>query len=60
MGKTIDGADPRTFRVLNAAYSADGDRPYYRQAVIADADPRTFLLDRAVTDCSETATSFVQ
>ena len=44
MGKTIDGADPATFRVLNADFecSADAEHAYYRKAVIADADPRSF------------------
>lgn len=62
MGKTIDGADPNTFRVLNANFecSADDDRAYYRQTVIAGADPRTFPLDRAVTNCSETSMSFAE
>jgi DKNYY family protein len=62
MGKTIDGADPLTFRVLNADVecSADDGRAYYRQAVIADADPRTFPSDRAVTNCSEASMSFGQ
>ena len=37
MGKTIEGADPRLFRVLNADFecSAHGARAYYRQSVIA-------------------------
>lgn len=44
MAKTIVGADPRTFRVLNANFecSADRDHAYYRQFVIADADPKSF------------------
>ncbi len=59
MGKTIDGADPSTFRVLNANFecSTDDQRAYYRQTVIADADPQTFPA-KAVTNCSETSISF--
>jgi hypothetical protein len=62
MGKTIDGADPSTFRVLNANFecSADDQRAYCRQTVIADTDPRTFPPDKAVTNCSETSISFAQ
>ena len=60
MGKTIDGADPATFRVLNAAFecSADRVRAYYQQSVIADAIPSTFPPDRAVTGCSATSIMF--
>jgi hypothetical protein len=62
MGKAIDGADLATFRVLNAAFecSADAGRAYYRQTVIADADPRTFPPGRAVTGCTETSLSFAE
>ena len=62
MGKAIDGADLATFRVLNAAFecSADAGRAYYRQTVIADADPRTFPPGRAVTGCTETSISFAE
>jgi hypothetical protein len=58
----IGGADPATFRVLNAAFecSADAARAYYRQTVIAGADPRSFPPDRAVTNCSETTISFAE
>ena len=37
----IDGADPNTFRVLNADFdcTANARRAFYRQAVIAEADP---------------------
>jgi hypothetical protein len=60
MGKVIDGADRATFRVLNTAFecSADAGHAYYRQAVIAGADPRKFPAGRAVTSCSETSISF--
>ena len=60
MGKPINGADPTTFRVLNAAFecSADAERAYYRQSVITGADPRAFPPDRAVTNCTETSVSF--
>ena len=59
-GNPIPDADPATFRVLNAAFecSADAERAYYRQSVIAGADPRTFPLGRAVTNCTETSLSF--
>jgi DKNYY family len=62
MGKTIDGADPATFRVLNAAFecSADQQHAYYRQSVIANTDPRTFPPGRAVTNCDETSVSFAE
>jgi hypothetical protein len=60
MGTAIDGADPATFRVLNAAFecSADAERAYYRQTVIAGADPQRFPPGRAVTNCTETSVSF--
>jgi DKNYY family len=56
----IDGADPNTFRVLNADFecSADQQHAYYRQTVIANADPRSFPPDRAVTRCDETSITF--
>jgi DKNYY family len=62
MGKPIDGADPRTFRVLNAAFecSADAARAYYRQSVIANADPHKFPPGRDVTNCTETSISFAE
>ena len=62
IGKAIDGADPRTFRVLNADFecSADGARAYYRQSINASADTRSFPPGRAVTNCSETSISFAQ
>ncbi len=58
----IDGADPNTFRVLNADFecAADAQRAFYRQAVIAEADPRAFPPDRAVANCSETSISFAE
>jgi hypothetical protein len=60
MGKTIDGADPVTFRVLNAAFecSADAEHAYYQKTVVAGADPRAFPPGRAVTGCSETSITF--
>jgi len=60
MGKVIDGADPATFRVLNAAFecTADAEHGYYRQTVVAGADPRSFPPGRAVTGCSETSITF--
>ena len=62
MGKVIDGADPASFRVLNAAFecSADAARAYYRQTVIAGEDPRSFPQGRAVTNCTETSISFAE
>ena len=44
MGKLISGADPDTFRALNADFecSADQKHAYYRQSVIAAADPSSF------------------
>jgi hypothetical protein len=60
MGRVIDGADPTTFTVLNANFecSADRHRAYYRQTVIADADPAGFPPERPVTGCSEATISF--
>ena len=60
MGRAIDGANAGTFRVLNANFecSADDQRAYYRQTVIAGADPRTFPPDKAVTNCSDTSILF--
>ena len=62
MVKVIDGADPNSFRVLNADFvcSADSQRAYYRETVIANADPRTFPPDQHVTNCSETEISFTK
>jgi len=62
MGKEIDGANPAAFRVLNANFecSADDRRAYFRRTAIANADPRTFPQDRAVTNCSETSISFAE
>ncbi len=62
MGKAIDGADPATFRVLNADFecSADAQRGYYRDIVIADAAPSTFPQGRAVTRCDEASVSFAE
>lgn len=60
MGKAIPGADPASFQVLNANFecSADTSRAYYRDGVIADADPSTFPPGKSVTNCSETFISF--
>ncbi|MGE5698096.1 MAG: DKNYY domain-containing protein [Candidatus Sericytochromatia bacterium] len=62
MGKPIPDADPVTFRVLNADFecSADHTHAYYRQSVIAGADPRSFPPGRGVTGCTETSISFAQ
>ena len=62
MGRTIDGADPQTFRVLNANFecSADDQRAFYRQTVIAGAVPQTFPRGRAVTKCSDASISFAE
>ena len=62
IGKTIDGADPAIFRVLNANFecSADDRHAYYGQTEIAGADPRTFPHPRAVTKCSCTSISFAE
>jgi len=61
-GTPIDGADPATFRVLNAAFecSADAERAYYRQSAISGEDPRTFPPGLAATSCTETAISFTE
>jgi hypothetical protein len=57
MGKPLPGADGASFRVLNADFecSADRARAYFRDQVIAGADPRSFPPGRAVTGCSEAA-----
>jgi hypothetical protein len=64
-GNPIPDADPATFQVLQGAYAQDGrssvqrtPRAYYRQTVIAGADPRTFPSGRAVTNCTEASISF--
>ena len=60
MGKTIPGADPATFEVLNKNFECAADRAgaYYRNTVIATADPATFPPGRMATGCSETGISF--
>jgi DKNYY family len=60
MGRPIEGADPATFAVLNANFecSADGALAFYRDMVIAGADPSTFPPDRQATGCSQTTISF--
>jgi hypothetical protein len=60
MGKPIDGAQAGTFRVLNADFecSADEQRAYYRDTVIANADPGAFPPGKAVTGCDETSIAF--
>ena len=62
MGKPIDGAEPATFRVLNSDFecSADARRAYYRNIVVAEADPSTFPPNRAVTRCDETSITFAE
>jgi hypothetical protein len=62
MGKPIDGANSATFRVLNANFecSADDRRAYYRESVIAGADPKTFPPDRGVSGCSDQSISFAE
>ena len=39
---------------------ADATRAYYRQTVIAGADPRSFPPDREVTNCTDTTISFAE
>jgi hypothetical protein len=60
MGKPIPGADGATFRVLNANFecTADGTRAYYRDKVIAEADPHALTPERTVIGCSETGIYF--
>lgn len=62
MGTPIDGAEPASFRVLNADFecSTDALHAYYRQIVIAGAEPSTFPNDRAVTTCSESSITFAE
>ena len=62
MGKPIDGADPNTFRVLNAAFecTADAARAYYRNSVVAEAERSTFPPGRAVSHCDETSPTFAE
>jgi hypothetical protein len=59
-GAAIEGADPTSYRVLNADFecSADAEHAYYRQTVIAGAESRTFPPGRAVTGCAETSITF--
>jgi hypothetical protein len=56
----IAGADPATFRVLNANFecAADAEHALYELTVIGGADPRTFPPGRDVTNCSQTSISF--
>ncbi|MCP9271380.1 DKNYY domain-containing protein [Mycolicibacterium arenosum] len=60
MGAVIPGADAASFVVLNGDFecTADATRAYYRDTVIADADPAAFPKDKAVTGCSETGITF--
>lgn len=60
MGKTIEGAQPGSFEVLNANFdcSADATSAFYREIVIADADPSTFPQTARVTGCSVSSISF--
>ncbi len=62
MGKPIDGADPQTFRILNADFecTADARHAYYRNSVVAGANPSTFPPNRAVTRCDDTSVSFAE
>jgi len=62
MGKPVEGADPQTFRVLNTDFecSADARRAYYRNSVVAGADPSTFPPNRSVTRCDEASISFAE
>lgn len=62
MGKAITGADPGTFRVLNAAFecSADQTHAYYGQSAIVGADPGSVPTGAAVTGCTHTSISFAQ
>lgn len=56
----IIDADAASFRVLNADFecTADEQRAYYRDTVIANADPGTFPPGKAVTGCDETSIAF--
>ncbi len=58
----VADADLPSLRVLNADFecSADDRRAYYRQTLIADADPQTFPPGRGVTKCSDTSISFAE
>lgn len=62
MGTVIPEAAAASFTVLNANFecTADGTRAYYRDTVIADADPATFPRGKAVTGCSETVITFAE
>lgn len=62
MGKPIADADPATFRVLNANFECTTDHrhAYYRQIVIAGADPSTFPLGRAATNYLESFITFAE
>lgn len=62
MGKTIPGADASSFTVLNGDFecTADTERAYYRDVVIADADPAEFPPGKSVTNCSSTFIAFAE
>jgi hypothetical protein len=48
--------------VLNANFecTTDDRHAFYRQTVIAGADPSTFPPGRAATNCSDTSISFAE
>lgn len=62
MGKVIPGADAASFVVLSGNFecTADAARAYYRDAVIADAEPAAFPKGKAVTGCSEQGITFAE
>ena len=62
MGKVIAGADAASFVVLDDGFecTADEARAYYRDIVIANADPAAFPAGKAVTGCSESGITFAE
>lgn len=43
-GKKVEGADPKTFKVLYKWYAKDKTRAYFQEKVIPNADPNSFVV----------------
>jgi hypothetical protein len=56
MENIIPGADPKTFRVLNANFecSADAQFAFYQNKIIQNVDASTLPPDVQVNNCTET------
>lgn len=60
LAEVIPGADPATFRVLNAnSYCAvDAQHAYHAETVILNFNPRDIPMGRVVNDCTDTEIIF--